>query len=127
MKTLVACLVLCAAAGLARAGGFEVGEHGAAATGMVGAFVAKADDASAIFFNPGGLADQRGLQLYVGTTLVNGQPSVTGVQDGDFKTTPLPTMYASYGLPHDIAIGMGAFSQFGLRVEWPATWQGRFL
>ena len=126
MRTLVVCLTLCAFAGVARAGGFEIGELGAAATGMAGAFAAKADDPSTIFYNPGGLADQRGLQLYVGTTLISGQPSSTP-QSGDFIFVPLPTVYVSYGLPHDIAVGIGAFSQFGLKVDWPSNWAGRFL
>lgn len=50
--------------GLARAGGFEVADHGGQAMGRGGAFVARADDPSAIHHNPAGLARQRGTRLY---------------------------------------------------------------
>ncbi len=48
----------------ARAGGFEVADHGAQAMGRGTAFVAKADDPSAIHHNPAGLARQRGTRLF---------------------------------------------------------------
>jgi len=52
-------------AGPALAGGMDVGEHGARATGRGGAFTAKADDPSAIDNNPAGLAKQRGTHFYI--------------------------------------------------------------
>src|SRR5690242_14407842 len=69
----------------AHAAGFAIAEQGTAATGMAGAFTAKADDASAIYFNPAGLAPQKKLQVYLGGLLILGQASVTGT--GAF---PLP-------------------------------------
>jgi long-chain fatty acid transport protein len=130
-QTLFALAVLAAApAGRARAAGFELLEHGAAATGMVGAFTAKADDPSAIFYNPGGLATQRGLHLYAGTTLIASMNSASfgsTKQDADSQFIPLPTIYAAYGLPHDLAVGVGAFTQFGLQVAWPGGWAGRYV
>ncbi len=44
----------------ALAGGPEVGDQGARATGRGGALTVKADDPSAIYYNPAGLARQRG-------------------------------------------------------------------
>jgi long-chain fatty acid transport protein len=119
----------------AGAGGFEVLEHGAAATGMVGAFTAKADDVSALFYNPAGLADQRGLRVAAGTVLVTGGPSASsttamalpaGGEDAAVTTSPLPTVYAAYG-SGKLAVGVGAFTQYGLKVDWPDAWTGRFL
>src|SRR5262249_55397204 len=117
---------------LAHAGGFYLNEHGAAATGMVGAFTAKADDPSTIYFNPAGLANQHGLQLYLGTTLYVAHATASsmpmgGSQDMNELFQPLPTLYASYGLSHDLAVGVGAFTIWGLSVEWPTAWQGRFV
>src|SRR5262245_58785250 len=76
---------------LARANGFQVSEHGAAATSMVGAFTAKADDASAIFYNPAGLSMTRGLQAYVGATILVGAPNSSGALTTATGTTSLDT------------------------------------
>jgi long-chain fatty acid transport protein len=53
----------------ARAGGMEIPENGAQALGRGGAFVAKADDSSAMYLNPAGLARQRGTRAFVGANL----------------------------------------------------------
>jgi long-chain fatty acid transport protein len=47
----------------ARAGGFELPDNGTQALGRGAAFVAKADDPTAIYWNPAGLARQRGTRL----------------------------------------------------------------
>jgi long-chain fatty acid transport protein len=59
---LLVCLALAASAAprAARAGGFEIPDNGTEALGRGGAFVAKADDPTAIMYNPAGLAEQRG-------------------------------------------------------------------
>jgi long-chain fatty acid transport protein len=51
--------------------GFHIREQGAKAMGMANAFVAQADDPSAIFYNPAGLAFQSGTQVSLGVTVVN--------------------------------------------------------
>ena len=53
----------------ARAGGFELPDNGAQAVGRGATFVAKADDTTAMHYNPAGLARQRGTRLYVGGNL----------------------------------------------------------
>ncbi len=54
---------LCARAADARAGGFDIPDLGTQALGRGAAFVAKADDGTAIYYNPAGLARQRGTHL----------------------------------------------------------------
>ncbi|MGD0530407.1 MAG: outer membrane protein transport protein, partial [Polyangiaceae bacterium] len=56
-------LVLLAVPRVAHAGGFEIPDNGTEALGRGGAFVAKADDPTAIDYNPAGLAEQRGTRL----------------------------------------------------------------
>lgn len=53
----------------AYAGGFEIPDNGAQALGRGATFVAKADDGTAIYYNPAGLARQRGTRLYAGGNL----------------------------------------------------------
>ena len=57
--------------GLARAGGYEVGDTGAEAMGRGGSFVAKADNPTAINYNPAGLAKLRGYQGALSLDLVH--------------------------------------------------------
>jgi len=47
------------------AGGFEVADQGPRAAGRAGAFTARADDLSAIDFNPAGLARLKGTRVFV--------------------------------------------------------------
>ena len=60
---------LACVAGRAHAGGFELPDNGAQALGRGATFVAKADDGTAIQYNPAGLARQRGTRLYAGGNL----------------------------------------------------------
>ncbi len=48
------------------AGGYFVGDLGTKGAGRGGAFVAKADDPTAVEYNPAGLARQRGWAIYLG-------------------------------------------------------------
>ena len=57
-------------ANLGSGSGFLIYEHGAAAMAMAGAFVSVANDPTAIFHNPAGIAFLRGTQVSVGTTLI---------------------------------------------------------
>src|SRR5579883_852551 len=123
--------ILALTPGAAFGAGFSIPDQGAAALGMAGAFAAKADDVTAIRFNPAGIASLSGLQAYAGLVMVFGQPTATGPSGAGEETeliaAPLPQLYVSYGLPYDFAVGIGVFSDYGLKLEWPQGWSGRFL
>jgi len=71
---LAAALVL-AGVQTAEAGGFMIGEMGARATGMGNAFTAVADDASAAWYNPAGIAfDGAGAQIQLGAAGIGALP-----------------------------------------------------
>lgn len=61
--------------GPATAGGFEYGPQGLHAVGRGGAFVVKADDPSAIYWNPGKLALLRGTRLIYNHNFTDGSTS----------------------------------------------------
>jgi long-subunit fatty acid transport protein len=50
--------------------GYEFPDNGAVAMGRAGAFAAKADDGTAIYYNPAGLAQQEGLHVLVDSHLL---------------------------------------------------------
>ncbi|MBX3186341.1 MAG: outer membrane protein transport protein [Labilithrix sp.] len=70
----------------ARAGGFEIPDNGAQALARGGAFVAKADDGTAIYHNPAGFARQRGTRLFGGGNLV--LHSFSFQRSGEFPDDP---------------------------------------
>ncbi len=108
--------------------------QGAAATGQGNAFVAQADDASAIHFNPAGLTQVDGVQSIVGSTLMGGSikyKSPAGFDTrGDFGgsiTSPPPShFYLSANLGalgastfSRITLGFGLNSAFGSNTRYP--------
>src|SRR5260221_5117657 len=71
---MAVCLIPCPAI----ASGFSIYEQGGRGMGFAGAYVALADDPSAIFHNAAGIAFLKGRQIYVGGTLVAPQTDLTG-------------------------------------------------
>ncbi len=125
---VVALLVV--ATSLSLAGGYQVNEHGARAMGMGGAFVALASDASAVFFNPAGLAYQSGINVLVGGTAIMPATSFTSAtpslpeQKMKSQTFFPPNVYISYAMD-DLTFAVGVFAPYGLGTEWEPTWSGR--
>ncbi|MDE3057764.1 MAG: porin [Bacteroidota bacterium] len=115
------------------AGGEQINEHGARATGMGGAFAAQSSDASAIYFNPAGLAFQPGIRLLGGTTLIFPSSSYTDPAPSTTKTNMVSqvfypsNLYGTYSINDKLVIGLGIFNPFGLGTEWPSHWPGRYL
>jgi len=121
------------------AAGFSLFEHGAKATGMGGAFVATADDPSAIFFNVAGLAYQRDASVMLGGTVITFKNEFTGA-DYEFPgpgtggryeehTFFPPNAYLIVPVGENFTFGVGSFSAFGLRTDWedPNEFVGRFV
>jgi long-chain fatty acid transport protein len=122
-------------AGAAAAGGFNIYEAGARATALGGAFTATADDGSAIFYNPAGLAFLDGMALDLNLMPIVPSSEFTGAlqPDGSYATGktvdqsfPIPGAYW-YRNVGDMAYGVGLSAPFGLGVEWadPEAWIGR--
>jgi long-chain fatty acid transport protein len=101
--------LLVAATATARAGGFTAGTNGTQAVARGGAFVAKADDPTAIELNVAGLARQRGTRLLFDSNIT--MHSMTfdraGVYPGDPNAMNAPA-FAGMRYPRTENIG-GAF------------------
>jgi long-chain fatty acid transport protein len=129
----LACLLATSAFG----SGFLIPEQGAKASAMAGAFAATADDPSAIFYNPAGIAQQRRIAAYAGTTLINFTNEFTGdinspVTAGEEAkynrhTFNIPNMYAVVPFGNNFTIGVGVFAAFGLRTDWADPFAGRYI
>ena len=134
--TLTTALAL-AIATSALGAGFSIFEQGAKASGMAGAFAATADDPSAIFYNPAGIAQQRHLAAYTGATFINfsnefsGDPNspVTSGVEGKYNrhTFIPPNVYAIVPIGQNLTFGLGAYAAWGLRTDWAEPWAGRYI
>jgi len=115
------------------AGGYQINEHGARATGMGGAFVARALDGSAMYFNAAGLGFQKGFNVLVGTTLIFPSSTFTGPGAATTEAKMVSqvfypsNLYASYGVNDQLVVGLGVYNPFGLGTEWDKDWVGRRL
>ncbi len=123
-------LLIIGAAPFSRGSGFLIYEHGAAAQAMGGAFVALANDPSAIFHNPAGLAWLDGTQLSLGSTFILPTGSVTlpnwpyppynGVPIKQSEQTfIIPNFYLTHKFSNLVTAGIGVFFPYGLGTEWP--------
>ena len=126
--------LLLVSSGRAYGDGFRVPYQGAAAAGQGDAFAAQADDASALYYNPAGLPQLDGIQLYVGTNFIGGHTEFTSVNGerassdlgGSVAWPPPSHLYVTANLEDlgfralgPLSVGIGVNAPFGLIVRWP--------
>ncbi|MGB0911356.1 MAG: OmpP1/FadL family transporter [Nitrospirales bacterium] len=121
---------------------YRILDQSASATGQGTAFAAQADDASALYFNPAGMTQLRGVQMSIGTLLIGASTTFNGANgtktEGNFGgtiSTPLPSQfYLTANLEdlgskifQDWTVGLGVISPFGISVEYPDSSSLTFL
>jgi long-chain fatty acid transport protein len=124
-------LLLVVSAGRVHSAGFAIMQQGTSPMGQGNAFVAQADDPSAVFFNPAGIVQLDGGQAYLGSTLIAPRVTYNGPDNQDEATvakiyTP-PYAYLTQQISPQIYFGLGIFSPFGLSTVWEGDWEGRYL
>jgi long-chain fatty acid transport protein len=133
MRSLVV-LLLVVASWISNAGAsaFSIRENGARAMGMGGAFVAIADDGSALYYNPAGIAFQKGWRFQMdGLTVVglfrflpSDTPQGQFVPEKGFNGSVSPkainvaSLYMTKDLSPRWSFGLGVFSPFGLSANF---------
>ncbi len=112
--------------------GFGIFDQGARAFAMAQAFTALADDPSAIFYNPAGISQLEGTEVYAGTTII--APVVEYSADPGSKSSDeednifFPSyFYVTHRVNNKLTAGFGVFSPFGLVAEWPDDWEGKYI
>jgi long-chain fatty acid transport protein len=130
-------LVVIMSASLAYGSGFSIYEQGAKASALGGAFIAQANDLSAIFYNPAGITQLKGLNVGLGATIILPQFSFTGptsydpnyYNEAEKEVFPPPHFYITNPcrLNNDITFGFGFYVPFGLGSKWDEDWAGKQL
>ena len=125
--------------GMAFSAAFSIFDQGAKAVAMGNAFVAQADDPTAIYYNPAGLVQLEGTQVSAGVMSIwpgaefqttsktpgldNYYGKVTKVNEEEFF---IPHFFLTRKYNDKVAVGIGGFSNFGLSTDWPDNWEGRY-
>jgi len=124
----------------AQAGGYQIGEMASRSTGMGGAFTAVADDSSAAWYNPAGVAFMdSGAQVLLGgaaiiSTGVDYTPNAStgslallgfpapAATSSKSKTFFIPHAYFTYWDENSrLGASLSINSPFGLESDWPGT------
>ncbi len=126
----VAALVVVTAPSRLSAAGFGIYEQSAKASGLAGAWVARADDAAANWYNPAALVWLEGSEFQIGTNFINVGDSELTSSDPSFGLSQPTTfeqesnlatpshIYYRRKLNSNIAFGVGVTTPFGLVTEW---------
>lgn len=130
------CLLLTVNCQLVFAGGFQVNLQGQKQTGMGHAGTGLLLDGASILFNPGAVSFLDSLRLVqIGGSFIIPRTqyleSAPGIYTADMvhhTGTPF-TAYAVYRFrrAQKFNFGLGIYTPFGSRAEWPADWKGQFL
>jgi len=126
-------LLLLLPAGMARANGFYIQEFSAKGIAQGGASIADPSEASAVYFNPALLPLlHKDLNLTLGVTTYfpsarYENPDTGETTAADDSPQPVPFAFLTYRPIEGLALGVGAYTRFGLPVKWPTGWAGREL
>lgn len=133
IRPILGCItILAAAAPLSYGSAFAVNELGARAQGMGGAYTSIANDPSAIFFNPAGIAFLKGTNFQMDNLVVAGQfrfiptdppPGTTVPEKGFSGATsqpfiPIASLYFTKRMNDRMAFGFGGYTPFGLAANF---------
>jgi long-chain fatty acid transport protein len=128
IRLAITCLVLILVLGFAfvpsplAADDFGSHEIGARAAALGGAFTARADDITSIYYNPAGLAFLKGLR--VKTNLAFSRREIDAYVPEADKTfesslgTLLPNFFLSWQPVKRVSLGLGYFSPYNFRSAW---------
>ena len=129
-------LILLWSPSLLYATGFRILDQSASGTAQSNAFTAQADDASAVYYNPAGMTQLRGIQSSLGVLLVGGTTSfsntagqtATGHFAGSIASPPPMNFYVTANLKDvgitalgDLTVGFGILTPFGLQIRYPTN------
>ena len=126
LKLLVAA-VLSAAPLELLAGGTRLASQDGFASARGEAFVATADNASAIYYNPAGVTQLQGNNLRSGIYGIYFDPAFTPPSPAGTNTfhinkqlAAVPQFFYAYALEDlPLSVGLGIYSPYGLGVKWP--------
>ncbi|MBI9091748.1 MAG: outer membrane protein transport protein [Desulfobacterium sp.] len=123
------------AASICHGAAFALLEWSARGEALGAGMVARADDPSAVAYNPAGITQLSGYNVQTTSTMVTVQSTVEtkNVYDGSWDSNSndreyhiLPTAFITAQVSEKLFLGFGTFTRFGLGVNWDKDWPGRY-
>ena len=104
--------------------GLRVPDQDAKAMARGNAFAATADNPSAVYYNPAGIAQLEGHQIRNGGYLISVQDTFTALNGAETRTKDrpqfVPQFYYTYGNTNwPVSLGAGVYAPYGLGMQWP--------
>ncbi len=131
--SVVAAFMLLGSSAPAGAEGFYISDWSARGAALAGGLVGRADDASAVMYNPAGITQLPGTRLMMGTALLapvsqiaftDASGNVTSVTKPARDVWPVPHTFITHQLNDDFWIGAGLVSRLGLGTDYGDNWPG---
>ncbi|HOR54758.1 MAG TPA: outer membrane protein transport protein, partial [Synergistales bacterium] len=128
---VIAAVVTVLACGTALGAGFALYDWSARGNALGGAMTGRADDPSAIAFNPAGITQIPGSSMMAGLTFIMPGGTLTNMGTGDSvnmidHTFIPPHFYYTRQLNDRLWFGVGLLTRFGLGTDFPPDWYGRY-
>jgi len=116
-----------------QAGGYRVALQGQKALAMGHTGVAMSESSEVVFFNPGAMTQLEsdkdftgGLTLLTGETKYQNEATLVEEETDNPLGTPL-NGYFTQKISDESAWGLGIYTPYGNKVEWPTDWAGSHL
>lgn len=105
------------------AAGFRLPNQDAYATARGSAFVATADNASAVYYNPAGMGQLDQEEVRLGSYLINFgiEADISGAEYNNNKKWQAAPQFFYANPGERFSWGVGVYAPFGLGNEWPST------
>jgi len=131
MRKIVMFLMVLAVPFIVSASGIAIPEQGSKASAMSNAFVATADDPTALYYNPAGIAFLKGSNFtfnlsYIGPRIDYKSPTM-GKYNERAKNFFIPGFYFTMPLTEKVFFGFSVNSPYDLATDWPDNFPGRFV
>ncbi len=133
MNKIIITVLGLAVSGALQAGGYRVALQVQKALAMGHTGVAMSDSAEAIFFNPGAITQLEaevvftgGITLLEGATEYQNEPTLVQEETDNPLGTPINGYFAQK-LSEEMSWGLGIYTPYGNKVEWPTDWAGSHL
>jgi long-chain fatty acid transport protein len=130
MRGLFAAVLLLILTTMTWASGTLIYEQSSKASAQANAMVARANDSTAVFYNPAGLAFTKGMDFQFNLTYINAdvkyESPTLGTHKDNAKNFFLPAIYFSMPVNDRIVLGVMSSAPFNLATDWSDNFPGRF-